>query len=405
MTSATSSNERTNANAAAAWAIRAVVFAAFLDLYTQLPVMATYAVSLGASATMSGVIVGAYSASNIFGNLFAGLLLDSLNRRRVVVVGMALTAAALFSYGFVESPPALLALRLAHGLAAGALTPGAFAMLGDRARSEHAKAMGASGAIIAIAAIVGFPLSALIRETLGYEWVFRASGLIMLCAMASFALLARDAPAAASEPAAPTAQDAAPRSPLRDAFLGMVYAIVLAMTYCIGALIGHLPIAIDEAGLPPRWSGIAFAAFAVVAAVVMATPAQRSLDGKSRSLAIALGMALIGGSGAGLALAALIAGGGAAAYALALMVAMMCAFGLGFGFVFPSLGAAVSERGGGRRGIAFGVFYAIYSLGVFIGSSASGAASDALGAVAPFAVSAAVALIALPIAAALRKRG
>ena len=380
------------------------MFAAFLDLYTQLPVMATFAASLGASATMSGVVVGAYSASNIFGNLAAGLLLDSLSRRRVVVVGMALTAAALFAYGFVESPPALLALRLAHGLAAGALTPGAFAMLGDRARSEHAKAMGASGAIIAVAAIVGFPLSALIRETMGYEWVFRASGLIMLCAMASFALLARDATAAAqsSERAARTAQDAAPRSPLRDAVLGMVYTVVLAMTYCIGALIGHLPIAIDEAGLPPRWSGIAFAAFAIVAAVVMATPAQRAVDGKSRSLAIALGMALIGGSGAGLALAAL---GGGAAYALALMVAMMGAFGLGFGFVFPSLGAAVSERaGGGRRGIAFGVFYAIYSLGVFIGSSASGWTFDMFGASAPFAVSAAVAAIALPIAAALRKR-
>ena len=367
--------------------------------------MATYAASLGASATMAGVIVGAYSASNIFGNLVAGLLLDSLSRRRVVMVGMALTAVALFAYGFVSSPSALLALRLAHGLAAGALTPGAFAMLGDRARSEHAKAMGASGAIIAVAAIVGFPLSALIRETLGYEWVFRASGAAMVCAMLAFALLARDAAASSptSDRAETTHRDAPPRSPLRDAFLGMVYAVVLTMTYCIGALIGHLPIAIDAAGLAPRWSGIAFAAFAIVAAVVMATPAQRAVDGKSRSLAIALGMALIGVSGAGLALAASLGGG--AAYALGLMVAMMGAFGLGFGFVFPSLGAAVSERaGGGRRGIAFGVFYAIYSLGVFIGSSASGAAFDAFGAVAPFAISAAVAIAALPIAAAMRGR-
>ena len=402
MTSATSSEEQTRTNAAAGWAIRAVVFAAFLDLYTQLPVMATFAASLGASATMSGVIVGAYSASNIFGNLAAGLLLDSLSRRRVVVVGMALTAGALFAYGFVESPPALLALRLAHGLAAGALTPGAFAMLGDRARTEHAKAMGASGAIIAVAAIVGFPLSSAIEGALGYEWIFRTSGAVMLCAMLAFALLARDAPPAASSGRAETAPQDAPRSPLRDAFLGIVYAVVLAMTYCIGSLTGYLPIAIERADLAPYWSGICFTVFAVVAVAIMATPAQRSLDGKSRSLAIALGMALIGGGGAGLALAAL---GGGAAYSLALMVAMMGAFGLGFGFVFPSLGAAVSERaGGGRRGIAFGVFYAIYSLGVFIGSSASGWTFDMFGASAPFAVSAVVAAIALPIAAALRKR-
>ncbi len=364
--------------------------------------MATYAASLGASATMAGVIVGAYSASNIFGNLVAGLLLDSLSRRRVVLVGMALTAVALFAYGFVSSPSALLALRLAHGLAAGALTPGAFAMLGDRARSEHAKSMGASGSIIAVAAIVGFPLSSAIEGALGYAWIFRASGAVMLCAIAVFALLARDAPtsAAASDRAETTSQDA-PRFPLRDAFLGMVYAAVLAMTYCIGSLTGYLPIAIGRAGSAPYWSGICFTVFAVAAVVVMATPAQRSVDGRSRSLAIALGMALIGGGGAGLALAAL---GGGEAYALALTVAMMCAFGLGFGFVFPSLGAAVSERAGGRRGIAFGMFYAIYSLGVFIGSSASGAAADAFGAVAPFAISAAVAISALPIAAAMRGR-
>ena len=397
-----SSNKPARSNAAAAWTIRAVVFVAFLDLYMQLPVMATFAASLGATATMAGVIVGAYSASNILGNLVAGLLLDLTSRRRVVIVGMALTAAALFAYGFVESPAALLGLRLAHGLAAGALTPGAFAMLGDRARAGHAQTMGATGSLIAIAAIAGFPLSAIIQGMGGYEWVFRASGLAMLGAIAAFAVLARDAPKTPPEPAADTPQ-AAPRSPLRDAVLGMIYAVVLAMTYCIGALIGHLPIAIDEAGFEPasRWSGTAFFVFAVVAAVIMATPAQRALDCKSRSLAIALGLALISVSGAGLALAAL---GGGAAFALALMVAMMGAFGLGFGFLFPSLGAAVSERGGGRRGIAFGIFYAIYSLGVFIGSSASGAASETLGAAAPFVVSAIIAALALPIAAALRAR-
>ena len=396
-----SSNKPARSGAATTWTIRAVVFVAFLDLYMQLPVMATFAASLGASATMAGVIVGAYSASNILGNLVAGLLLDLTSRRRVVVVGMALTAATLFAYGFVASPAALLGLRLAHGLAAGALTPGAFAMLGDRTRAGHAQTMGATGSLIAVAAIAGFPLSALIQGIGGYEWVFRASGLAMLGAMAVFAILARDAPKTPPEPAA--ASQSAPRSPLRDAVLGMIYAVVLAMTYCIGALIGHLPIAIDEAGFEPaaRWSGTAFFVFAVVAAVIMATPAQRSLDGKSRSLAIALGLALISVSGAGLALAAL---GGGAPFALALMVAMMGAFGLGFGFLFPSLGAAVSERGGGRRGIAFGIFYAIYSLGVFIGSSASGAAAETLGAAAPFAVSAIIAALALPIAAALRGR-
>ena len=168
-----------------------------------------------------------------------------------------------------------------------------------------------------------------------------------------------------------------------------VYCAVVAMTFGIGSLISHLPITLEVAGAAPRTSGIAFATFSVVATVVMASPAQRSIDGVSRRLAVLAGLLLLCGSGLILGIS-----NGAAALAFGAMFV----FGLGFGLLFPSLGATVSEVTlSRRRGTAFGIFYAVYSLGVVLGSAVSGIVAELVtGLGTPFFVSVAVALVALP---------
>ena len=51
----------------------------------------------------------------------------------------------------------------------------------------------------------------------------------------------------------------------------------------------------------------------------------------------------------------------------------MAVFGLGYGIVFPAAAALViGAAGADRRGMAFGIFYAVYSLGVVVGASGSG---------------------------------
>jgi MFS family permease len=77
----------------------------------------------------------------------------------------------------------------------------------------------------------------------------------------------------------------------------------------------------------------------------------------------------------------------------------MAAFGFGFGLLFPAAGALVAEAGGpASRGLAFGVFYAVYSLGVVIGALLSGLVAEASGLAsgAPFLWGAAIALATAP---------
>ena len=374
------------------WAIRAVVLVAFLDLFMQLPVISAYAKSLGASASMGGAIVGMYSASNLVGNVGAGALLDRLDRKRLAAAGMLLTAASLYLYAFVSTPGQLLALRAFHGLAAGVLAPGAFAMLGDRASRHQTRSIGMTGALIAVSAVIGPPAAAYIRDIWDFGAVFASSGTLMLIAAVVFLVRVPGESVAAADRA-----DAVGARPSTEMWrrLAPVFCALIAMTFCIGALINHLPIALEAAGAAPRISGVAFATFSLVATVVMGSPAHRAVDQVSRRLAVLLGLALLCGSGVALAVS-----DGATAPALGAMIV----FGLGFGLLFPSLGTTVSEVASSRRrGIAFGIFYAVYSLGVVVGSGVSGLTAEmATGLGAPFFVSAAVALVALPTALYIR---
>ncbi len=378
----------------ALWTIRAVALVAFMDLFMQLPVVATYARSLGAAAAMIGVTVGMYSATNLLGNLGAGVMLDRMDRKRLVVIGMILTAASLYAYSFVDTPVQLLVLRAFHGLFAGVLAPGAFAMLGDRSRSQRVRSMGMSGSLIAVSAVIGPLLAGIIRESVGFEAVFVTSATLMLVAALAFLVLVPGTDHSSGEPSRDRQQVS---SLARNGVLLRVFWAVLVMTFGIGVLINYLPIVVEEMGGSARTSGIAFATFSLVATALMASPLHRVLDARSRAITIVCGLGFLGVSS--LMLAAL----GAAAAAL---FPAMVVFGLGFGLLFPSLSASVVDQAGSsQRGTAFGIFYAIYSLGVFVGAVVSGGVSGAFADLgAPFYLAAAVPLIAIPVAFGIRAR-
>lgn len=59
------------------WLVYAIIFFSFMDLFAQLPIISTFATSLGASTFLAGIAVGMYSLSNTGGNLFAGMLTGS----------------------------------------------------------------------------------------------------------------------------------------------------------------------------------------------------------------------------------------------------------------------------------------------------------------------------------------
>ena len=135
--------------------------------------------------------------------------------------------------------------------------------------------------------------------------------------------------------------------------------------------------------------------YALVAMLVMVSPVWRNGDRFGRFGSLTAGLLVAAG---GLAIIGFFTGYGS-------VLAGMAVFGLGYGLVFPAATTLVIRAtGADRRGMAFGLFYAIYSLGVVVGASGSGRLAVLQDNVAglPFLAAAAVVLSILPLIEVMR---
>jgi MFS family permease len=129
--------------------------------------------------------------------------------------------------------------------------------------------------------------------------------------------------------------------------------------------------------------------YAVVAMLGMAGPAARQADRHGRNRPLAGGLGLIG-----IALLALGLWPNMVTVYLEMIV-----FGFGFSLLFPAATALVADASASfERGTAFGVFYAVYSLGTIAGALVAGALSGMAGdtTTIPFVVTGALAMLAAP---------
>ncbi len=379
------------------WAVRLVVLATFFDLFVQFPTMAPHARNLGASAALVGLIVAAYSITNLFGNLGVGFVLDRWGRNRPIIVGLAITALAVLSYAFIRSPEQLLVARAIHGIGAAALTPGAFSIIGDRVASDQrGRAMGLAGAMIAIPAMIGPPAAGILRDAWGANAVFFIDSAFLAVTLIAFVAVTRELPAS-QRPRSARGAAASTDSLLGSPLLWSAFIAQFVITVGVGVLVAHLPLVLENQGESAARAGYSFAIYAFVSMLVMASPIGGASDRIGRFGPLLVGLL---GVAAGLAVLGVSAGYG-------VIVAGMAVFGLGYGLVFPAATAMVAEAAGrARRGMAFGVFYAVYSLGVAVGSAGSGRLAgffEDLVAL-PFLISAVVVVAAIPVLAMISRR-
>lgn len=59
-----------------------IVIVAFLDTFSQLPIMSTFAQSLGGTPLVIGLVIGMYSFANMIGNIIAGAAVDKFGAKK-----------------------------------------------------------------------------------------------------------------------------------------------------------------------------------------------------------------------------------------------------------------------------------------------------------------------------------
>ncbi len=363
--------------------VYAVVFVSFFDNHSLLPIIAPYARSLGASVALVGLIVGAYSAVNLLGNLGAGYWMDRIGRKPPLVAGLAIVGSALALYPFATDPSALLVLRVVHGFGAALMSPASLAYIGDAASPQaRGRAMAFYGAAIGLTVLIGPPLAGILRDQFGYAYIFAMLSALMFIVIVPASLFVGET-LSVNEATRARPQ---PIRLLQNRRLGLAYLSAFCLMFSLGGLIVFLPLTGQELGLTSARVGMLFASFALAAIIVQILPFGRVSDRWGRERAMLVGLALIALS----------------LFALALMqqwetlMGAMFVYGVGFGFLFPAMTALIADETTPQtRGTASGMFTAVYSLGVTVGTSAAGALAwlQSVASIHPFQVAALVVFV------------
>ncbi|MGO4373458.1 MFS transporter, partial [Paenibacillus sp. MCAF20] len=153
--------------------VYAIVFFSFFDLFAQLPVMSTFAASVGASSFIVGFVIALYSLANTLGNILSGIMTDKVGPFRILMAGMVLSSGALLLYHFVDEPTLLIIVRIVHGFVAGLIVPAAFTYSANTTVSnEQGKKVAFTGTFVGLAAIIGPAFSGIMASRTSVPFVF-----------------------------------------------------------------------------------------------------------------------------------------------------------------------------------------------------------------------------------------
>lgn len=368
-----------------AWVPTTVLFASFLDIFALLPTVAPYARSFGASTIAVGVVVGAYSLTNIPANIIGGMLVDRHGRRRVIISALLAAALAVAAYSYATTTVALITTRLLHGIAGGILMPAVFALASDRAADGgHGRTFGRVGAVIGLAAVIAPATAGIVRQAYGFDIVFfGVSAVLVLAAVFAF-ITVYDRPTDVvltplTSPMTPT--NGAFFALLQVAALRRALVATVMLTLAAGVLAAYLPDAAETLGAKASTVGTLFTVYALFAGAVMLSKLSRRVDTFGADRPASFGLVVIAAAFVVFAVAPRVG-------VLALGAAV---FGTGYGMVFPAVSAATSlATTPDMRGRAFGLFNVAFSVGLAFGPVTVGGVAARIDGVEPFSVAAGI---------------
>lgn len=156
-------------------------FITFVTLYDLQPLLPLFARDFSVSPAIASLPLSVATAALAVGMLIAGTLSETLGRRPVMTVALALTSLLALATFFIDTFPALLALRLVQGLVLAGVPSVAMAYLGEEMDGEaigHAMGLYISGN--ALGGMTGRIGSAFLCDYLPWQVAIALIGVISL---------------------------------------------------------------------------------------------------------------------------------------------------------------------------------------------------------------------------------
>lgn len=359
-----------------------VVFLHYVGAYMRMPLLPLYARDGGASTAQVGLLMGGFTVVAALSAIPGGLLADRFGRRRLIVVGLAISAATSFALPASQAVPVLAGVLALAGSAMAALTPAVMAYIGEAGGPGGAgRAYGWYTTALYGGITLGPACGGIAADFGGYRFAFVVSGAVLLV---TWVLAVTGLPEQRAQARGRAASLAGLRQVAANPVVVGCWGAVFCLTFAWGVLLAFLPLYAQDLGFSRRAIGGLFGLQAFCNMGMRAPVGYLSDRLGLRTPFIIVGM---------LAFAA----GAAAIPGLesAVMLAVAIgATGVGQGIGAVATGAALSEDvEPSVRGAAMGGYGMALYAGVAAGSLAVGPVIERAGFRAAFAVAAAVLVV------------
>ena len=170
-------------------------FLVMMSSWCVIPILALFSVSIGASLTLTGLVVAtSYLVPSITSVPF-GIFADRIGRPKLLYAGATLAIVGLFSSAFVTDPLQLILTRVVSGLGLAMYYPIIYSEVADHAEPGGlGRAMANFGVVIQTGALLGPVVGGFVAQAIGYRDVFLIASLIAVPSLAGINFILRNAP-------------------------------------------------------------------------------------------------------------------------------------------------------------------------------------------------------------------
>ena len=304
-----------------------------------------------------------------------GALSDRYGRRPILLIGLLGFSATMFIFAFIDNLTAVYAERFLSGMFSAAVTPVAFAAIGDLATTEEARARRLT--FVSLAGMSGFLIGPMLgvfvsRGAANILPIAGAAGLLALPLAGTAMLALLVAVAAAIVVPGSNQNDAhAKRYLPNSATSPWLVSTLLALAFIVSAAVGVFEVGLalrgkQELGLTQYQIALMFTECSLVMFVVQAIVFSPWIKPETTRWFIAPALAILA---AGLFLVP-------RASDFTLMLVVIGAVAASAGILSPILTYWISSKAGMAQGAELGKQTAASSLGVTMGSAAGGLLFD-----------------------------
>lgn len=353
---------------AALWVVAVAVFTDMLIYGIIVPILPSYAKTLGATQTEIGFLFGSYAITLLLATPILGVVSDNIGRRLPMILGLFGLAAATMLFGFANSFWLLILARMLQGISAAATWTAGLALLADVfPLQERGKAMGIALSGQAVGMLLGPTIGGFLYQWGGYHLPFIfASAIALIDGVLRITLLH-------DEPKQDTEQRVSYRSIFKMRSLFMIIGIIIIGAALPSALEPTLPLYLHN--VLNASSGTIGLLFAVpTLAYGFTAPVIGTLSnklGRNQTMII------------GLIIAALCLPFTTLTPNIITEIIALAVLGISFSFLLapalPELTYLADKNGIRAYGILFAIYNTAYSIGMFSGPTLSGGLSDLFG--------------------------